>query len=108
GAPQVVRGPVLRRRVSRRDDHDRHVGDRAGEDRADGEDRARRGGAVERGRRGRVLTRLRLAVVATAAVLLAGCPKKTTPPPTPEPSQPPIAESPLPPSGVAHFEIGPI
>jgi hypothetical protein len=41
-------------------------------------------------------------------VLAAACPKKAPPPPPPEPAQPPIASSPLPPSGVAHFEIGPI
>ena len=44
GAPQVVRGPLLRRRVPRRDHHHRHVAGRAGQDRAHREDRARRGG----------------------------------------------------------------
>jgi hypothetical protein len=41
-------------------------------------------------------------------LVLAGCPRRETPPPRPAPSEPPIAESPLPPSGTARFEIGPI
>ena len=41
-------------------------------------------------------------------LLATACPKKPTPPPPPEPAQPPIAETPLPPSGAPHFEIGPI
>jgi hypothetical protein len=53
--------------------------------------------------------------VLLAGALLAGCPKRTTPP-TPEPAQPPVAEAsppplleaPLPPSGAPRFEIGPI
>jgi hypothetical protein len=42
------------------------------------------------------------------ALLLAGCPRHGETPRTPEPAQPPIAETPLPPSGAAHFEIGPL
>jgi hypothetical protein len=75
--------------------------------RAHREDGARRGGAVERRRGGGVLTAGRLAAAAIA-LILAGCPRRDAPPPAPEPSQPPIAESTLPPSGAPHFEIGPI
>jgi hypothetical protein len=42
------------------------------------------------------------------ALLLAGCPRHGEAPRTPEPAQPPIAETPLPPSGTPHFEIGPL
>jgi hypothetical protein len=38
-------------------------------------------------------------------LVLAGCPR-STPPPESEPAQPPIAETPLPPSGNAAFKIG--
>ena len=46
-------------------------------------------------------------------MLFACCRRPAPVPPTPEPAQPPIAEapiaeSPLPPSGEAHFDIGPI
>jgi hypothetical protein len=43
-----------------------------------------------------------------ALVLAAGCPRRPAPPPQPEPSQPPLAEAPLPPSGAPRFEIGPL
>jgi hypothetical protein len=44
------------------------------------------------------------------ALLLAGCPRHPEAPktPEPEPAQPPIAETPLPPSGTPQFEIGPL
>jgi hypothetical protein len=44
------------------------------------------------------------------AILLSatGCPRKPTPSRAPEPSEPPIAESPLPLSGTPTFEIGDI
>ena len=46
-------------------------------------------------------------LVATLA-LATGCPGKSKRPPGPEPAAPPIAESPLSPSGAPHFEIGDI
>ena len=46
-------------------------------------------------------------LVATLA-LATGCPGKSKRPPGPEPAEPPIVESPLPPSGTPHFEIGDI
>ena len=45
-----------------------------------------------------------VAILASAT----GCPKKSKPSPAPEPAAPNIAETPLPPSGTPHFEIGQI
>jgi len=84
------------------------VADRAREDRAHGQDRARRGGAVERRRGGGALTGRRLAALLLALPLAAGCPKAPPAPKTPEPAEPTIAETALPPSGEPRFEIGPI
>jgi hypothetical protein len=84
------------------------VAGRAGEDRPHREDRARRGGAVERRGRGRLLSARRVVALAVVALASAACRRPAPPPPTPEPAPPLIAESTLPPSGTPHFEIGPI
>jgi hypothetical protein len=47
-------------------------------------------------------------VLVAAVALATGCPGKPKIPPGPEPAAPPIAESPLSPSGAPHFEIGDI
>src|SRR5439155_24201488 len=102
-----VRGPLLRRRLPRRDDHHRHVADRARQDRARGEDRARRGGPVELGGGGGGLRRGPLSLLVAGVLLLASCAKKTPPAPPPPPP-PTLTETPLPESRTAEFRIGPI
>jgi hypothetical protein len=49
------------------------------------------------------------ATLVALAVLAAGCSPRTPPPAPPPPEPPPqLTETPLPPSGVPRFEIGPI
>jgi len=47
-------------------------------------------------------------VLVLVLAIATGCPRKSKLPRAPEPSESPIAESPLPPSGTPHFEIGDI
>jgi hypothetical protein len=51
---------------------------------------------------------VRTAVLAWAALLAAACTPRKAPPPPFNPAPPLIAEAPLPASGAADFEIGPI
>src|SRR2546430_2337471 len=62
----------------------------------------------ERGRGGGAVRGRRLAAPLLALRLAAGCPKAPPAPKTPEPAEPTIAETALPPSGEPRFEIGPI
>src|SRR5262249_40954985 len=103
-AREVVRGALLGRRLPGRDHHHRHVAGRAGEGGPHGADRARRGAL---GRRGRG-EGLRASVALVVAAMLAACARPAAPPAPLAPVPPPLSEEPLPPSGTATFEIGPI